>query len=104
MGDPTAHASAYCKINRYAVCNADCGGWQYVVGGSEKQPMFCMPHIIFIKKKKCNNCLSWFILPNALIFDLCSNFVGLPSTVLILWVLTRFFYDDRGYVILHDMQ
>lgn len=39
---------------------------------------------------------TWHI-HNVLIIDLCSFVAGLPSAVLILWVLTRFFYDDRGY-------
>lgn len=34
----------------------------------------------------------------ACIIHSCPYVLGLPSTVLILWVLTRFFYDDRGYV------
>lgn len=34
----------------------------------------------------------------ACIINSCPYVIGLPSTVLILWVLTRFFYDDRGYV------
>lgn len=34
----------------------------------------------------------------ACIINSCPYVLGLPSTVLILWVLTRFFYDDRGYV------
>lgn len=26
----------------------------------------------------------------------CFSFVGFPSTVIVLWVLTRLFYDDTG--------
>lgn len=66
--------------------------------------------LINIAIKKCSKhmCLAWsgfqinftWQVNRACIINSCPYILGLPSTVLILWVLTRFFYDDRGYVLL----